>query len=75
MADRKKYGKYDCKRFTRPEPVRKYRRKRRTCLLCGDVFSSSWIGNRRCARCNHNLGYAGGPGLDEAHAGCLPVWC
>ncbi len=33
----------------------KIEEKQRECLKCGNFFLSSWIGNRRCKRCTHNI--------------------
>lgn len=30
---------------------------RRTCLICGEIFPSTWIGNRTCKRCLSTVEY------------------
>jgi len=30
-------------------------RSERKCLMCGKMFASVWIGNRRCRRCQERL--------------------
>ena len=35
----------------KPEPDRVYEKKRRSCLMCGSGFTSSWPGERICQSC------------------------